>query len=260
MTMIGRALRGTIAVLSFLAAGWAGAGGIDTDRPDMADSAETLGPETFQLESGLLAATDGSGGAAYSLPLLLRFGLGDKFEARLGTGGPTLTVPGTGPSEATVLGDVQLGVKWNFFKGEGGLLEALGLLADSTWAQGAGSWGWDAWGVKLCANLDFQNDRGLGVNFGFESPDPAGPAPLEWGTAFSFGFPLGPDWSGYLETSASLPGGGEATWGLDGGVKRPLAEDLQLDAALGSSWTGASNEIFLTLGFSFRVGKGRAGD
>lgn len=225
---------------------------ITTDRPDLADSAGTVGAGKFQLESGLQRSTDPAGtDAVLSLPLLLRVGIGDRLEARLSTEGPSLSDAG-GPVNG--FQDLGLGAKWTFLTDEGKTLEAMGLLAEAGFQDAGSGLALSDLTLVLAADLSFPGDAGLGINLGVTQQDPSGLNQRDGFWAASFGFPLSQRWAGYVENSGVLPGSGDATVGFDGGLKFLITPDLQLDGSLGSFFTGSTNQTTLALGCSFRFG------
>src|SRR5581483_9562148 len=99
------------------------------DRPDWADSAKTVGAGRFQLESGLNREADPIvPGTVITLPLRLRVGMGESWEARVSTDGPRWENPGGAVESLTGLQNIDLGAKWNFFREEGKTLEGLGFV------------------------------------------------------------------------------------------------------------------------------------
>ena len=93
----------------------AGDDGIVTDRPDFVESSNVVGRGRFQIETSVLAErdkTDGVRARTYSMPTLLRYGVGDVLELRLETDGRTVQHAG---SDGTTAGyaDTALGVKWH---------------------------------------------------------------------------------------------------------------------------------------------------
>ena len=66
--------------------------GIVTDRPDFVESSNVVGRGRFQIETSVLAERDKSDGVrarTYSMPTLLRYGVGDVLELRVETDGRT---------------------------------------------------------------------------------------------------------------------------------------------------------------------------
>jgi hypothetical protein len=251
-----RAVRLILALLSFAfqtgrlqgAEDWTDT--LSTDRPDLADSAGTVGAGRLQLESGFQRTGDASG-AVFSLPLLLRVGVGDRLEARISTDGPSLSDAG-GPLNG--FQNVGLGAKWTFLSQEGNTFEALGLLGEAGFQDAGSGLALADLSLVFAMDLSFPGDAGLGINLGMTEQDPSGTAQRDGSWAASFGFPLSQRWAGYLENSGVLPGVGDATVGFDGGLKFLVTPDLQLDASFGDFFTGSTSQTTLALGCSFRFG------
>jgi hypothetical protein len=92
-----------------------------TDRPDVAESAVTVGAGRVQLETGL-SLTKEDGAYTTTFPTLVRIGLGDRWELRVESDMFELQNPGLNG-----LSDVALGAKVNFIENDS---TNLGLLVD----------------------------------------------------------------------------------------------------------------------------------
>src|SRR5579871_1917767 len=229
---------------------------INADRPDLANSAETVGSAVFQLEGGLNRMTNPGGtGAILSVPLMLRAGLGESWEARFSTQGLQMADRGgplTGPQ------DLGVGIKWAFYHEEGAVLAAMGLLAQTSLQDSGKGLGWTNNCLALAADLQLHGETGLTLNLGFDPGSSLETDPKSWSWAASFGFPFSRSWSGYFERSGIIPEAGDSTLGLDGGVKFLPSPDVQLDASAGLFQAGNQTQTVLSLGCSFRVGPEKA--
>lgn len=227
---------------------------IDTDRPDQADSAKTLGAGAIQLETGLERATDPAASAGIiTLPMQLRVGIDDQWEAHLGTEGPQWSDPG-GPADAwTSFHDIALGGKWNFHHEEGKTLEALGLLGEVGLDDPGTGLALSRTHLALAADLSFPGDKGLGINLGFDQVDPSGADQWDWFLATSFEAQLSQHWAGSIEADGALPQAGDATLTVGGALKYLLTPDTQVDLGIEESFTGAETQTSLDLGFSIRL-------
>ena len=227
---------------------------IETDRPNMANSAEALRPGTFQWESGVNLVSDSAvGTSAFSLPLNLRFGVVEQLELQFNTQGPLWTNPGAAGETWSNLQNLGAGAKWTLYHREGKPLESVGLLGGLSFQdRGSGPF-LSQWNLTLAFNFNLPSDTSLGVNLG-TNQDPAHENQNSKTCAGSFGFPLERHLSGYLEGSGMLPVQGDGTFGVDGGLLYLLTPDVQVDGALGRFWTGADAQTTVSIGFSFRVG------
>lgn len=104
---------------------WATAAAADddkivTDRPDAVESSDTVGPGRFQLETSVAGnwtrreQASGLRRKNTSMPTLLRYGVGDKFELRLETDGRVATRArgDEGAESARGWADASVGFKW----------------------------------------------------------------------------------------------------------------------------------------------------
>jgi hypothetical protein len=129
---LGRGRLLSAAVLSWVAlatcfAPRARAEGMVTDRPDFVEASEVVGPHRVQIEAGLDFDREDAAGVrkrGRSTPMLLRIGLGDRFELRVETDGALRQEqrdPATGlRTRETGIADTALGVKWHRQDGDEG--------------------------------------------------------------------------------------------------------------------------------------------
>ncbi|MBD8532170.1 MULTISPECIES: transporter [unclassified Massilia] len=121
-------------------------GQIVSDRPDLVETSEVVGKGRVQLETGVLVERErgdggGSGGArTYSMPTLLRVGLGESLEMRIETEGRTIRHSRDTESgeRSTVAGyaDTALGLSWHVLDGDG-MRPSLGVLVDAELPTGS---------------------------------------------------------------------------------------------------------------------------
>lgn len=98
------------------------------DRPDFVEAADVIGRARVQLETSVAAAwpgLDAPEGVGFSLPTLLRVGVGADLELRLETGLIAVWTGSPGPE----LADISLGLKWRPWLSADGSLAAAWLLA-----------------------------------------------------------------------------------------------------------------------------------
>jgi hypothetical protein len=217
---------------------------IVTDRPDIAESSETVGHGVYQLEQA--AQYDASGGiGALSFPSLHRVGLGDRFELRMET--PLVNIQNGVPA----FDELAVGGKLHVVDG-GGLGEwpSVALLAHAALTQGGGIEPIAKVLIDTTLPLDFE----LGFNAGATLPSgSAGPT----GT---FTSALSHDLVESLRSYVELSGernfaGAQDVLGLDGGLVYLVNDDLQLDVAVYRGLTAAATEWYVTTGVSARWGK-----
>ncbi len=227
---------------------------INADRPDLANSAETVGSGKWQLESGIQrSSVEGVGGSRIDLPLLLRIGLGPSWEGRWETEGPFWEESKEGKT-TTGLDGMGLGAKWTLLRKEGSVLETAGLLGEFSAQQTESGWRVQEAILTLAMDLALRGDWGLTVNLGYGLENPFESTSGQWSLAGSLGVPLTGSLSGYTEVSRVAREIGEGTLGVDGGMKWLSSPNTQWDLSAGRFWTGSESDWTLALGFSVRVG------
>ncbi len=236
-----------------------------TDRPDQTESAAVVPRGFAQLELGGLYSVDKPGTdprvRAFNLGgALLRYGLADPVEFRLGFAGWT-EVRQTQVPTTEGMGDINVGFKARLATGEDGgpALALVGIMTVPTGREGFRALGPDPV-LKLAVAHDLGNGFGLGYNVGaaltrLESP--AGMRTTEgsllWTVALgrSLFDRLGAFVEGY--GTAGL-GDGIPSWtALDAGLTFALTPTLQLDTSAGVGLGDAAADWFVSGGLSLRV-------
>lgn len=209
-----------------------------TDRPDVAESAVTVGSGRLQLETGVLFERSRGGDPDRVLvPTLLRVGTGPDTELRLETEGPVFISGGGG------LSDVSLGGKWTMVEADAA---TLGLLVNLRLPTGARALRTSAVepDVKLLLDADLGGDWVLGFNVGFAVPEDAidGRRFVQAGSALALGHEIADGVTAYGELFGGGPDaiGGTGFMAADAGFLFLLNPDLQLDVEVfrGLSATG----------------------
>lgn len=99
-------------------------GDISADRPGIADSSEVVGAGRFQIETGLQREAGKAGDPperSTLLPTLLRFGLGERWEARLESDVYAwMRIDSASGERAQAVAPASLGFKYRFHDGDGG--------------------------------------------------------------------------------------------------------------------------------------------
>jgi hypothetical protein len=237
-----------------------------TDRPDQTESAFTVPRGLFQIEGGWGHAE--GGGADSSLRVesfpqaLLRIGLNDAFELRIGVPGFSIvrSDPAGGPDTTRGLVDATLGFKVRIAEEKGAVPQtaflgtllipsgddelsadradpAFRFLFSNTLSQRL-SIGYNigmAWLTERDAlgNLDTRSFFDWTVSLGIATGSKLG--------VFVEGFGLNP-----------VSGGGEALTALDGGVTYLLNPRLQLDATVTAGLSSLAPDWGVGLGVSYR--------
>lgn len=237
---------------------------ISTDRPDISESSNVVGRGRFQIETGVQRAYQRGGGRdenQMTTPTLLRWGLDNRWEARLETDGYTrLRSSGPGGLQRTAgLSPLAPGVKYHIQDPrEGSSRPSLGAIFHLSVPSGSSSFRANhlAGDLKLAADFELGHDWSLGTNFGIlVDRDEQGETFAAGLATASLSHPLTERLRAYAEFALS----GSATRPLtdsvilDGGFTYLLNPDTQLDLAVGTDLSGRSSpDLFWTVGLSRR--------
>ncbi|HET6341540.1 MAG TPA: transporter [Gemmatimonadota bacterium] len=224
-----------------------------TDRPDFTESALTVPSGHVQLESGY-TFTHTEGGDEHALgEALLRVGVLDRLEARIGLGSYAwVEAPGDDPSGFE---DPSLGLKVVLAREETAGLAAA-LLAETTVPVGDDELGEDDWQpeIRLAVSRDLSDVLALAANLGIARASQEGEGFDQKVASLSLGIGLGDRWGAYAETYGNFPAGLEEDdeGVLNGGLTFLVRPLLQLDARAGAGVTDAAPDFFAGVGLSKR--------
>lgn len=238
---------------------------IVTDRPDITESSQVVGPGRFQIEAGILREyQSGRSGDQRSLftPTLLRWGLTSRWEARFETDGYSRTrtfTTGAGVSRTSGYSTLAPGAKYHIRDaGEGWDEPSLGAIFHLNVPSGSSIYRSEklTGDAKIAADWDLAPKWSLGVNAGvlFEEDD-RGEVFTSGLLTGSLGRELTDRLSSFLELVVQAPESshGGTAFILDGGFTYLLNLDTQLDVAVGTGLSGATPaDVFWTLGISKR--------
>jgi hypothetical protein len=233
-------------------AGQAG-GPLVTDRPDFTESAVTIPRGDVQLESGY-TFTRAEDGDEHTLgELLLRIGLVERLEARIGLGSHAwTTAPGDDPSGFE---DPSLGLKAVLAQEET-VGVAAAVLAATSVPIGDGDIGEDDWQpeVKLAVSRGLSEVFALAANAGYARASEDGQGFDQGSASLSLGMGLSERWGAYAEAYGTFPAGPSADDEavLNGGVTFLVHRLLQLDARAGAGLTDAAPDFFVGIGIARR--------
>jgi hypothetical protein len=218
-------------------------GPIATDRPDIAETSQSVGQGVYQLEQAVQSEMAG-GVATLGFPSLHRFGLGDRFELRMET--PLVNMSAGRPG----FGELAVGGKYHLLDGGGfGEWPSLAVLAHATLTNGGGFEPI----TKLLVDTALPFDLGVGFNVGASLP-PGNAAP-----AVNFAGSISRNLTDPLRIYGELSGdqdfgAGQSTLGVDGGLVYLVNDDFQLDLAAYKGLTATSVDWYVTSGVSVRWG------
>jgi hypothetical protein len=230
-----------------------------TDRPDFTESASVPGGGRIQVEGGWTVEGDGDARAHSLGEILVRIGVGERFEARIE---PLTWVSVDGDetvdaAEFDGLDDAGIGFKVMLFDAEPPGRPAAALLAGTTVPTGDDDIGEEGWQpeARLALGWDLSAVWSLGANLGWGRPEEGGERFDQALGSVALGRAIGERVGAFLELYGLAPAGADgdddAAY-LDGGFTLGFGSDAQLDARAGAGLTDAAADWFFGLGFARR--------
>lgn len=236
--------------------GWSGLEDpLETDRPDFTEGTSTLPPGHVQVEGGTTLARVEDTDITTLGELLVRFGIGERSEARLGLGSYTRIDDGF--SEASGFADPTLELKVRFTDNAGELAPgqpAVALIVGTSVPVGDEELTDDEWVPSAVFAFDWDLGR-FGVGAGLGGSYPAGDDRfVQAFGSLTAGFDvtdrLGTylEWYGFSEEEKDGP----STHYLNGGVTFLINDDLMVDARIGTGLNDADPDWFAGVGGAVR--------
>lgn len=232
-------------------------GALVSDRPDFTESTNTIVPGHVQVEAGVTAQEVGEEDSLTVGELLVRIGVGERLEARLGVGSwSQVDLPG---ARLEGLEDPSVGFKVRLTDPPGDRppgLPAAALLFSTTVPVGSDELTADEWQpeVRLALDWDLTDRFSLGANLGYAYPDEDGERFHQALASVTAGIAATDRLSFFLETygfSEETPDG-DSTQYADTGLTFSLNDNLQLDARIGFGLNDPSPERFVGVGIAAR--------
>lgn len=230
-----------------------------TDRPDFTEAPVVVGPKFVQFETGVLWGREAVGTGStreLSAPnLLLRLGMNDRLELRIGTPGLVRDRSARPKAEwRTSAANTDLGVKYQLAHQDGFGLD-LAVIAQVSMPTGGGTSSSNADpGVKFAwgRSLGWASVTG---NFNWSSattPDDERERVLEG--SVSVGHALWGSWGAFWEGVVTTvdDSGAPSDWVINAGVTRVVGNSLQLDVHIGRGVNEAAQDWALGAGVSYR--------
>ena len=226
-----------------------------TDRPDQTESSATVPTGFWQVETGTLYEEAADGDTVSAPTTLLRVGLDERLELRLGWDG-WISASGDAPDG---IGDGELGAKLSLRPDAVPGPEVAILVGTSVpWGDsGLGSDRFDP-AARLAVTHGIGDRASLAWNLGAEwQTEEEGTTRSTLSRALAtvaVGFDLVEDLGAFVELFATTPlsASGDEELSFDAGVTWLLAPNLQLDAAAGFALSGPAPEQFLGVGITWR--------
>ena len=241
-----------------------------TDRPDFTESTDAVPTGRLQLEGGYTFTFDREGSdrvRGHTAPeLLLRLGLAENFELRLGWEGYTWSEEqSVGETrsgrrvtrEAWTQGgqDLSLGIKYKILE-QDGVIPHLGVIAEMSVPSGSSvvSSGDVEPGVVLLWAYDVSDTLAVAGNFGLGVPTDGGQRFVQTSASLSFAFSLSERWGAYAEYFGTYPNqrGSDCAHFVNGGLTYLISDDFQLDWRIGAGLNEEADDFFTGVGFAWR--------
>jgi hypothetical protein len=222
---------------------------IATDRPDQTESSSTVPHKSFQMEMGGVYLFDEPGNAGWG-GVLIRYGVFDGFELRLGTAyGSYADTSGN----VNGLNPVEIGFK-SYITEERGCLPEISLIGAIV-IPGLASSSLDikypAPVMKIAASHTLSQVFSLGYNLG-AIWDGESPVPI-WSYTLALGVSIAEKAGFFIEPYAYFQNGAEPQHLLNGGFTYKLKPLVQLDISGGAGLSAAAPDAFISAGVSFRT-------
>lgn len=235
---------------------------IVTDRPGILSSSLTVGKGVFQVELGLPSVTLNERGdtkvRSTTASALLRYGVSDDFELRLGAPLYTATRVEVGRSHASEggYGDLEVGAKWHLLDNAGGR-PSFALIPSAILPTGQDGLSAEDPIYQLNAMAEWTLANGWGIGaLGGVLNGPAGDDRYYQETfALAAGRSLpSPAWSAYGELAfftTDLEGAADSSF-VGAGIKYLASPNFQLDLSFDRGLTDGSPDWLFGFGLSAR--------
>lgn len=236
-------------------------GSLVTDRPDFTESTSTVPPGHFQVEGGFTSSRVEDEEAQSLGELLIRIGMGERVEARIGAGSYDRIDTGV-PGEDRITGfeDPFLGLKVRLTPGDPNLLPPgrplVALLLSTSVPAGDEELTSDDWipEAKLALSWDLTPAVSLGSNLNYAYAADGDERFHQLSGSLTSGISLTGRLGAFVEYFgfSEETDGGPGTHYLDGGLTFGISNDLQLDARVGLGLNEASPDWFAGVGAAIR--------
>lgn len=232
-------------------------GALVSDRPDFTESTGTIAPRHVQVEAGVTWQEIGEEDALTAGEVLVRLGVGERLEARLGVGSWTRIDLPDGRLDGYE--DPSVGFKVRLTPPADDRppgLPAAAFLLGTTVPVGSDDLTSDAWEPEARLALDWilTDLLSVGANLGAAYPSADGERFEQLLASVTLGIAATDRLGVFVETygfSEEEPDG-DATQYADTGVTFALTDDLQLDARIGFGLNDPSPERFIGVGVAAR--------
>lgn len=229
-----------------------------TDRPDFTESTDTVPRRNLQLEGGFTLTRVGDDESRSLGELLLRIGLGDRLELRVGAGSHSW-IDGPG-GEASGFEDPSLGIKLRLFQENVEMLPpsrpAVALLLGTSIPVGDDELTSDEWipEAKLALAWTLTERLGVATNLNWAYPPGFDDQFHQFSGSLSGAYSFTDRIGGYLEYFGFLEEqeDGPSTHYLNTGVTYLISNDLQVDLRYGRGLNDPDPDDFVGIGAAVR--------
>ena len=228
---------------------------LDTDRPDFTEGTSTVPAGHYQLEGGYTFTRQGKDESQSLGELLLRIGVNERIEARLGIGSYSWDDPGVaGERRINGYEDPVLGLKIRLVPDDA--KTQLALLLNTTVPVGSDELTADDWQPegKLVLGRDVTDRFSLASMLVCAYASDGGERFSQLAASVSAGFSLTERWGAYLEAygfSKESVDGSSTTY-LDTGLTYLLSPDVQFDVRVGAGLDSPDPNWYAGLGAAVR--------
>lgn len=232
---------------------------IGPDRPDFTNGPDLVAPGHFQIEAGYTYARTGSEKSSALGEVLLRYGVNDRWEARLGLNSYDWIDAGM-PGERRISGFedpfAEVKIRLNDPERRPRGLPAMGLLVQTTIPAGARALTADVWQptAVLALHWDLPADGSLESNLGYSYAADGGQRFDQLFASVSAGFAISAKLGGFLEgyVFSKEAADGSSTRYADTGLSYLVSNDLSLDVRVGAGLDQPHPNWFAGIGAAVR--------
>lgn len=222
-----------------------------TDRPDATESSSVVQPGYIQAELGWVYSESGDI-RTHELPqTLMRIGVVDRVELRLGWNG---YIDANSSDGADGAGDGELGTKI-YLAEENGILPESALLAGISLPWGDEQLSSDEVdpGFRFAFSHTLSDALSLGYNLGAEWATEDDSTLGTFVYTIALGVGLSDSWGAYVELFGDVGLSAPSTaHSFDGGLTYLVRDNLQLDALVGVGLSDHADDWFVGAGVSYR--------
>ncbi len=229
-----------------------------TDRPDQTESASIVPAGHFQIETGFVFERHEMNSQTHDnlelFTTLLRYGINERFELRLGSSYLMHELSGTGEDvETSGLVPITAGMKFKMLE-ENGLIPEMAFLAIATLPNsGKEEFSPENTATEFRFNAEYTltDWLGMGINLGGAwngaSVKPAGVYTLVLATG------IGERTVFFVESYGEFPQHALPDHRMNTGLTYLVKHNMQLDASAGIGLSEISPDFFVSAGLSWRI-------